>query len=104
MITLMLISLAAQGANGPIGKFDDNPPDLNVRTAAGIYDVERCLINTTDPLGAPVVYAQPDRPGQATLLWGAGGNTVRRIDLKSDGTGTRVTGWHVGKRAKDCTP
>jgi hypothetical protein len=104
MIWWLLAALLMQSASGPIGKFNDNPPDLEITTQTGIYDVERCLINTTDPLGAPIVYAQPDRPGEAILLWGSGGNTVRRIDLKAVGSGTKVTGWHVGKRAKDCAP
>ena len=97
-----LLSAPAVAADGPFSKFDNNKPDFEGRSARGIYDIERCLIDMGGKLGAPFVYSQPDRPGVVQLLWIDKARALRRIDLTKDGDGTLVKAWHPRDRAAAC--
>jgi hypothetical protein len=99
MILALVLALVA---DGPFSKFDNETPTFAGRSSRGIYDIERCLIDVGGKLGAPVVYSQPDRPGEVQLLWINMSRALRRIDLKADGTGTMVKAWHPRERAAEC--
>lgn len=102
LIAALGLAVPAVASDGPFSKFDNNTPDFAGHSTLAIYDIERCLIDMGGKLGAPVAYSQPDRPGFVQLLWGDKARTLRRIDLKSDGTGTMVTAWHPRDKAAAC--
>lgn len=48
-----------------------SPPSVDMATARGMYDVERCAVQVDGPSVASV-YRQPDRPAEVTIVWAPG--------------------------------
>jgi hypothetical protein len=92
-------------ADGPISKWDSRTPDLSFVTLASLFDVERCLIDMPKQL-APVVYRQPDRPDEVTIIYpDQYGLSNGRVDLKKSNSGTQVTAWSMSnERVQFCAP
>ncbi|MBW6524414.1 hypothetical protein KZ810_12975 [Sphingomonas sp. RHCKR47] len=104
MTALFAITLAASGLlTGLAGKAVQAEYD----SSATMGDAERCLIDVGD-FGPPLVYRQPDRPDDVTLIWlkwgefaGAGRG---RVDLHRTATGTHVRSWMPAKQVAECAP
>jgi len=87
---------------GPVSKFDDDRPDIDVVSQVPIHDIERCLLDI-DGQPAPQVYAQPDRPGFVRLLWIIRWEAMNRADLETTPEGTRVRVWKANSQLRSCT-
>ena len=98
-----VLCIAATADAGPISKFDTKVPTADYVSDRKLEDIERCLLDLPLP-GPPVSYRQPDRPGEVTLLWGAGGSTVWRVDLHSTKEGTAVRAWLIEQKLRSCAP
>jgi hypothetical protein len=86
---------------GPISKWNDERPRIQVISKAPMFDIERCLIDL-EGSPAPQVYRQPDRPDEVTLLWVVENTTVGRADLKRIAGGTEVKIWAKGNQMRAC--
>ena len=93
-ILLSAIALcASQVSAGPISKFDNRKPDLETTSSVGLFDLERCL---TDIALLPLIYRQPDRPGEVKMFWDFGsGIAAARIDLSVTPSGVAVKIWNI---------
>jgi hypothetical protein len=101
MIISAVAALAAQ-ENGPVSKFDGMKADFAATSAKDIFEVERCLIDLRDQR-APLVYRQPDRPSESTIIWTIlDGQAASRITLSKASGGTKITGWRTPKGARGC--
>lgn len=101
-ILLSAIALcASQVSAGPISKFDKKKPDLEMTSSVALFDLERCL---TDIALLPMIYRQPDRPGEVKMLWDFGsGIAAARIDLSATPSGVAVKVWDLKSDAvKSC--
>lgn len=101
----MLLSLLLILADGPISKWETKTPDLAYQSEAGIYDIERCMIDMPKQL-VPVAFRQPDRPDEVTLIFpDQYGLSSGRVTLKKVSGGTAVTAWSMPKqRVEVCAP
>lgn len=96
-------------AAGPLSKYDNDAPNLVYSTGAGIFDVERCLLDVN---GTPVPHKiwQPDRPDRLTLIWlnPVSGAVSARLDVIREGDSTAITGWSIPKKMgeilRECAP
>ncbi|WP_230770715.1 hypothetical protein [Sphingomonas sp. Leaf4] len=95
MIFLTVAALLSQ----QIDKFDSRPPAFSATVDRKMEDVERCMIRYGYP---PIVYRQPDRPDQVTIVWTAAGNAAGRVDLSRDGSKTTVKSWLPVKAIREC--
>jgi hypothetical protein len=86
---------------GPVSKFDEKAPKIDVLSTASLHDVERCLIDL-DGHPAPQVYRQPDRPDEVRLLWIVQAKAVDRADLKATPQGTAVKIWTGSNQMRSC--
>lgn len=105
MLAAMCAAIASPATAGPISKFDSKPPVADYPSAAKLEDIERCLIDIGDH-GEAMVYRQPDRPDDVTVVWllvGAG-QVAGRIDLHRLPAGTRVRSWNPLRQAAACAP
>lgn len=89
---------------GPFSKYETRQLEHDYQSRAKIFDVERCIIDV-DGWPPPLVFRQPDRPNQVTLIWtedaGAGG----RLDLIQKEAMLQVRGWsRVPKAITTCAP
>ena len=103
---MFLIALAAL-IDGPLSKFSDHKVEAEYDSATLSGDVERCLLDLTKP-GLPLVYRQPDRPADVTLIWSAKGpfsaTATWRVDLHAQASGTHVRSWLPSNWAQGCAP
>jgi len=103
LATSALIVMTA--ATGQMAKFESRLPSAEYRSSALTGDIERCLIRVAAP---PLVYRQPDRPNDASIIWGgvsvSAGNAVARVDLHSENGGTQVKAWGLEKEVFKCAP
>lgn len=92
-------------AEGPFSKFDRKPPAAEYASPRKLEDIERCLIDM-DGFIAPIVYRQPDRPDDVTLMWRGGSFAIAlaRIDLHRESGGTRIRSWLEARQVQDCAP
>ena len=101
----MLIVAIGMLAAGQVAKFDSRQPELDYTSSARLEDVERCLIRWAAP---PMVYRQPDRPDEVSIVWaGVGlsaGTAAARVDLKKDAAGTHVRSWQLTSQVQECAP
>lgn len=95
--------IAAGGVCGPISKFEKGSPSASYLSNRKLEDIERCLTDVGYP-SAPLVFRQPDRPDDVTLLWTTGSASVGRVDLRRSGAATSVTVWMLVKVVKPCAP
>lgn len=97
------VACASGSAAGPLSKFDDRKPELEITAPSKLEDIERCLINMDGWL-APIVYRQPDRPDDVSLLWlGPNGLASAKVELHRSGSGTSVKSWMPAKQVAACT-
>lgn len=94
-ILLSAIALcASQVSAGPISKFDKKKPDLETISSVPLFDLERCL--TDMPWQLPLIYRQPDRPGEVKMLWVFdSASAISRIDLSVTPSGVAVKVWNL---------
>lgn len=94
-ILLSAVALcASQVSAGPISKFDKKKPDLETISSIPLFDLERCL--TDMPWQLPLIYRQPDRPGEVKMLWVFdSASAISRIDLSVTPLGVAVKVWNV---------
>lgn len=98
LIALILLA----GGDGPISKFASRTPDAVIASQRPVEDVERCLIDTDGRL-PPVVYRQPDKPDDVTIVWtGPNGLAQARVDIHRVGSGSQITSWAFAKAANIC--
>lgn len=71
------------------------PVEFTYESSRDIFDVERCLIEVDTPT-LPVVYRQPDRPGQTLIAYSAGFGVPVLIELTAIKGGTKIE-IHVSK-------
>ena len=102
MITALLL-LAA----GPISKWEEKAPDVKYVSSAKVYDIERCLIDIPK-VNAPLVYKQPDRAGEVTIIHtNQYGVAVARMTLSAIAGGTQILAWEwnvLNPALQSCAP
>jgi hypothetical protein len=104
LVTVSIISsfLSSTAIAGPLSKFTETKLGFEAQSARAIFDIERCLIDW-GKYGTPMVYRQPDRPDDVTLLYNSGsGIVIGRIDLKRMQNGTIVRAWFERKEVEPC--
>lgn len=105
-ITAVLAFPAAAAADeSPISKFDSKPLKAEYVSPAGIFDIERCLIDLQ--AFVPQVYRQPDRPDEVMIVWAGQslpGIANSRVDLKRVAGGTAVRSWVSLEKVSRCAP
>ena len=102
---LLLCAMALCGSQvvaGPISKFDDKKPDLEMVSSVALFDIERCLIDM-DGWPVPFIYRQPDRLGELNILWVHNMKTIARAHFVTTHEGVAVKIWNaVGNQTKSC--
>lgn len=103
MCVIAFFAGASSYAAGPISKFEEKKPDLELISAVSIFDIERCLTDM-DGWPVPFIYRQPDRPDETNILWvSTYGQTMARAHLKKAGEGAAVRIWKsAGNQARSC--
>lgn len=98
-----MISVALAMLLGPISKYDDRPPILEITSARSLGELQRCLVDMNN-WPAPMVYRQDDRPNDITLIYtGPGGQAYGRVDLRADGLGkVLVRSWLKSDQVAAC--
>lgn len=104
-----MLAMPSSALAGPISKWDDRPPAFKYETRAGIFDIERCVVDI-EKQPYPRKYWQADRPDEMKLIWMGVQlpNATGRLDIvRRDGL-TTLTGWgEAGSKEKQiraCAP
>jgi hypothetical protein len=102
-ILLSAIALcASQVSAGPISKYDDKKPDLEMVSSVPLFDIERCMTDM-DNWPVPFIYRQPDRPGELNMLWVYNMKTIGRAYFVTTPAGVVVKIWNAaGNQTKSC--
>lgn len=99
-IAFMLIG--GQLNAGPMSKFEDKTPQIEMISAIDLFDLERCLTDL-DGYPVPFIYRQPDRPDEMNILWVINARTHSRAYLKKMPDGVAVKIWRAdGNQVKSC--
>lgn len=103
MLAIAFFAASSSYAAGPISKFEEKKPDLEMISAVSIFDIERCLTDM-DGWPVPFICRQPDRPDETNILWvSTYGQTMARAHLKKAGEGVAVRIWKsAGNQARSC--
>ena len=106
MIGKILIAAVALSASvaiaGPISKFDDRKPDLEMVSSVPLFDIERCMTDM-DNWPVPFIYRQPDRPGELNMLWVYNMKTIARAYFVTTPAGVVVKIWGAaGNQTNSC--
>ena len=100
---LLLLALIAASpvVAGPVSKYNDDAPDVDIVSPVPLHDIERCLIDL-DGHPAPQIYWQADRPGEVRMMWLVQNKAHGRADLKSTAEGTHVVIWSASNQMRSC--
>ena len=85
----VFILLASPALAVNIGKLIHNDPALVLNSAKGIYDVQRCIVES-DQIGVASVIAYPDRPNYVLLAFSGGVGVGYAIQLYGSAAGTKI--------------
>ena len=102
---ILLSGMALSGSvamAGPISKFDDRNPDLEMVSSVPLFDIERCMTDMDD-WPVPFIYRQPDRPNEMNMLWVGNMKTIARAYFVTTPAGVSVKIWGAaGNQTKSC--
>lgn len=103
-LVILMVATAAPAAD--VAGLMKTVPVISQPTTKGLYDLERCFIETDLP-SMPFVYSQPDRPERVLFVWDGTGGGLGGVAAAAqiDGlTNAKVTFWGREKMLRRIRP
>jgi hypothetical protein len=103
---LVALSVPSIGSAADVAGLMKTVPVVSRATSKGLYDLERCFIETDLP-SMPFVYSQPDRPERVLFVWDGTGGGLGGVAAAAQIDGlqnAKVTFWGREKMLRRIEP